>query len=49
MRLRAMLARIVLAVFAAGLAATASAQPDLNKVIRAVFPTAETGFELMRS
>ena len=33
-----MLARIVLAVFAAGLAATASAQPDPNKVIRAVFP-----------
>ena len=38
-------ARAAAALLAAGVATTALAQPDPAKVIRAVFPTAETGFD----
>jgi ABC-type transport system substrate-binding protein len=40
-----MLVRLALAAACAALATTALAQPDPDKVIRAVFPTAETGFD----
>ena len=39
------LARAAAALLAAAVASTALAQPDPAKVIRAVFPTAETGFD----
>ena len=40
-----MLTRSALVIAALALSAAAQAQPDPNKVIRAVFPTGETGFD----
>ena len=40
-----MLVRLSLALACAALASASHAQPDPDKVIRAVFPTAETGFD----
>ena len=43
--MRALDALVVAATFAIAGADAAHAQPDMNKVLRAVFPTAETGFD----